>query len=53
MKADVKETNLYVWLENKNSVFLSQVDKMVALAEDMLPIVKKTFINYTDHGIKH
>lgn len=53
MKADVKETNLYVWLENKNSVFLSQVDKMIALAEDMLPIVKKTFINYTDHGIKH
>lgn len=53
MVVNVHETKLYMWLKNRNSSFLPQVDKMIFLAERMLPLIKNVFANYTDHGIMH
>lgn len=49
----VQETHLYMWLKNKESCFLGQLDETVKYASDVLPLINNVFVNYTIHGMKH
>lgn len=49
----VQETHLYLWLSERDSCFLGQLDEIIRYANDMLPLINNVFTNYTVHGIKH
>lgn len=49
----VKETHLYLWLSERDSVFLEQLNDVIKYAEDTLPLINTVFSTYTVHGIKH
>lgn len=49
----VQESHLYMWLKEKNSKFLSNLDEVISYANTMLPQISNVFASYTVHGIKH
>lgn len=53
MIEDIAKTKLYSFLKKRDSKFISQVDKVIEYANDILQHINNVFTNYTDHGIKH
>ena len=53
MVEEVQKSHLYMWLEGKESKFLSNLNEIIEHANTMLPQINNVFSSYTVHGIKH
>ena len=49
----MQHTKAYKLLEERESVFLNQVNEAIDIANKMLPLINSVFTTYTIHGIKH
>lgn len=50
---EMQHTKAYKLLEERESVFLNQVNEAIDIANKMLPLINSVFTTYTIHGIKH
>ncbi len=50
---DIREAKLYQILENRQSDFLPNIEKLNKYVEDILPQIINVFSNYTKHDINH
>lgn len=50
---DIKNTDLYNELINRESNYVVNVDKVYLQAKTFLPKINQVFSNYTGHGIEH
>lgn len=53
MKKEMNQTKAYSLLEKRNSPFLTQVNKAIDAASQILPMITKVFQTYTLHGMTH
>lgn len=53
MTKTIKDTKAYSLLFNRNSPFLSKVDKIYDYAVNFLPKINRVFANYTGHDTSH
>lgn len=53
MGNEMNDTRAYLLLQKRESPFLSQVNKAIEFASQMLPLITKVFQTYTLHGMTH
>lgn len=49
----INKIKFFKYLQEKNSDFISEIEKVYEIMENELKLISKTFDNYTDHGIDH
>ena len=53
MAKEMNSTKAYLLLQKRESPFLSQVNKAIGFASQILPMITKVFQTYTLHGMTH
>lgn len=53
MAKEMNSTKAYLLLQKRESPFLSQVNKAIEFASQILPMITKVFQTYTLHGMTH
>lgn len=53
MMKEMNHTKAYLLLQKRKSPFLSQVNKAIEFASQILPMITKVFQTYTLHGMTH